>query len=148
RLLDDADPGMSIDHVDVFWHADVLTHETGSGVFDDLAQDWLEVPETHPENAERIQNLHGILRRGPLADRMRWHEGRHVTLEGAARLHDRPYLEDVRAACERGRRFTRTTLVSPGSWAGIAAAAGTALAAADAVLDGTSRCAYALVRPP
>ena len=70
-----------MDGIDVFWHEDVLRHDTGEGVFDEHPQDWLEVPELHPENGERVRNMRGILQRGPLADRMRWHDGRHATVE-------------------------------------------------------------------
>src|SRR5215207_4420679 len=137
-----------MERIDVFWHDDVLRHDTGEGVFDAGPQDWLEVPELHAENGERVRNMRGILRVGPLADRMRWHEGRHATVEEATTLHDADYVADVERACADGREFSRTTLVAPGSWEAVLAAAGTALTAADAVLDGTSACAYALVRPP
>ena len=50
--------------VDAFWHDDVLRHDTGAGVFDAEPQDWLEVPETHAENAERVRNMRGILHGG------------------------------------------------------------------------------------
>ena len=56
--------------VDAFWHDDVLRHDTGAGVFDAEPQDWLEVPETHAENAERVRNMRGILHAGPLAERV------------------------------------------------------------------------------
>ncbi len=137
-----------MDRVDAFWHEDVLLHDTGAGVFDAEPQDWLEVPETHAENAERVRNMRGILRAGPLADRVAWHDGRHATVEEITALHDADYVAEVEAACARGHVFTRTTLVAPGSWEAIRAAAGTALNAADAVLDGRSALAYALVRPP
>lgn len=35
--------------IDVFWHPDVLRHDTGSGVFEAASSPLLEVPELHPE---------------------------------------------------------------------------------------------------
>src|SRR5439155_21712756 len=55
----------------------------------------------------------------------------------------------VREACESGgRKFDRTTIVGPASWEPLLAAAGTALEAGRAVLDGETALAYALIRPP
>ena len=65
--------------IDVFWHPAVLDHDTGSGVFEGGRSALLDVPELHPENAERVRNMVSVLRRGPIAGRLRWHDGRAVT---------------------------------------------------------------------
>ncbi len=130
------------------WNDDVLAHDTGTGLFDTPDPGWLAVPELHAENAERVRNMHAALTRGPHAAHIGLHEGRPATVEDLAILHDRDYIEEVRASCDDGRRFTKTTLVGPGSWPALTAAAGCAITAADLVLAGDARLAYALVRPP
>jgi acetoin utilization deacetylase AcuC-like enzyme len=132
----------------VFWHEDVLRHDTGAGAFDAVDPGFLDVPELHPENAERLRNMRSTLRSGPLASQVAFRDGRHATVDELATLHDRDYLEAIRAACTQVTHLSRTTLVAPGSYEACLAAAGTALAACDEVLAGASPRAYALVRPP
>ena len=135
--------------IDVFWHPAVLDHDTGAGVFEGGPSDLLDVPELHPENGERIRNIVSVLRRGPIADQLRWHDGRLASEEELAAVHDRDYVTMIRRACEDGgRSFAATTVLSAASWEPILAAAGTALAAGDAVLSGEAKVAYAPVRPP
>ncbi len=136
-------------NIDVFWHPAVLKHDTGSGVFDEVASPLLAVEERHPENAARLENMHAILQRGPLAPRLQWHEGRLADSEELLAFHTSAYVAELRAADETGgRRLTKTTPVAPGSFDACRAAAGTALAAMAHVMDGRGRIAYALVRPP
>jgi acetoin utilization deacetylase AcuC-like enzyme len=135
--------------LDVFWHDDALLHETGSGLFEQPPSPLLAEHELHPENAVRILNMKSILEHGPLARQIRWHEGRHASVEELALVHDPAYIESVRRFCEDGGGIlTWSTPVSRGSWQAALAAAGTTLAATDAVLGETSEVAYALVRPP
>jgi acetoin utilization deacetylase AcuC-like enzyme len=135
--------------IDVFWDERVLEHDTGSGLFDTEERALLAVPELHPENVERILNMKSVLERGPIAAHLRWHPGRLADLDELAVVHETGYLESIEEACRRGGgRFTKTTHVVPGSWPALLAAAGTCLEAVDAVLEGRSRVAYALVRPP
>ena len=103
-----------MDRVDAFWHEDVLRHDTGAGIFDAEPQDWLEVPETHAENAERVRNMRGILRGGParrpraLARRTARARSRRLTT-----LHDADYVAErgggvrARATSSRARRSSR-----------------------------------------
>ncbi|HXF97646.1 MAG TPA: hypothetical protein VNJ46_03420 [Gaiellaceae bacterium] len=134
--------------LDVYWHPAVLEHDTGSGLFEAPPSSLLAVPEPHPENADRVRNMRSVLERGPIAPSLRWLDGRLAEVEELEAVHPRAYVEEIRRACEQGRRLTATTVASPGSWAALLAAAGTALAAAEAVLSGAARVAYALVRPP
>jgi acetoin utilization deacetylase AcuC-like enzyme len=135
--------------IDVFWDERVLEHDTGSGLFDTEERTLLAVPELHPENVERVLNMKSVLELGPIASLVRWHPGRLAELDELAVVHDRAYLSSIEDACRRGGgRFTKTTHVVAGSWDALLAAAGTCLEAADAVLDGRARIAYALVRPP
>jgi acetoin utilization deacetylase AcuC-like enzyme len=135
--------------IDVFWHPAVLDHDTGSGVFEGGPSDLLDAPELHPENAERVRNMLSVLRRGPIRERLSWHEGRAAGEDELARVHDPAYIADIREACRGGgRALSSTTVLSAGSWLPIVTAAGTAIAAGDAVIEGRSKIAYALVRPP
>ncbi len=135
--------------IDVFWHDDALLHDTGSGVFEHPPSPLLAEPELHPENAVRVLNMKAILERGPLAEHVRWRAGRHATIEELTLVHDPDYVESIRRFCaDGGGVLLWSTTVSEGSWAAALAAAGTTLAAVEAVLEGGSRVAYALVRPP
>jgi len=135
--------------IDVFWHPAVLDHDTGSGVFEGGRSALLDVPELHPENAERVRNMVSVLRRGPIAGRLRWHDGRAASEDELATVHDPGYIAEIRRACESGgRALSATTVLSGRSWLPILTAAGTALAAGDAVIEGRSTVAYSLVRPP
>ncbi|MFB9907151.1 histone deacetylase [Allokutzneria oryzae] len=137
--------------MDVFWHEDCFAHDAGHGLWE-LPGDWswLDVAEQHPENADRLRTMLTVLRRGPIAPKLTWHEGRAATEDELATVHERGYLEALRAACAGPGRVAleENTVVGPGSWPAILAAAGTTLAAMEAVLDGRTTLAYAMVRPP
>jgi acetoin utilization deacetylase AcuC-like enzyme len=133
----------------VFWHDDALRHDTGSGVFDGLPSPLIEAPELHPENDVRVRNIRSMLRDGPLAEHIRWRDGRHAAVEELQTLHDPGYVEQVRRFCSSGGGvLSWATVVSEGTWDAALASAGTAIAAVDAVLDGECAASYALVRPP
>ena len=133
----------------VFYDERVLAHDTGAGLFESGPSELLAAPELHPENAERLRNMLSVLERGPLAESLVWRPGRLATDGELETVHDPAYVEEVRAACAAGgARLTRTTPLAADSWEPIRAAAGTSLAAADAVLGGETRIAFALVRPP
>jgi len=135
--------------LDVVWHDDALSHDTGSGVFEQPPSPLLAEPELHPENAVRLRNMKAILERGPLAPRVRWREGRYAEPEELALVHEPGYVESVREFCAAGGGvLTWSTPVTEASWPAALAAAGTTLAAAEAVLAGETKVAYALVRPP
>ncbi|MEU5402309.1 hypothetical protein ABZ348_23775 [Streptomyces sp. NPDC005963] len=140
------------DTVHVFWDARVLDHDTGAGFWEAAPSALLAESELHPESAPRIRNMKSVLERGPIAERIVWHPGRLATEAELTTVHDRAYVDRVRAFCaaEAGTRswLTSTTTVTGGSWEPLLAAAGTALAATDAVLDGSCDMAYALIRPP
>jgi acetoin utilization deacetylase AcuC-like enzyme len=135
--------------LDVFWHPAVLEHDTGYGLWEARSSNLLEIEELHPENAERIRNMRSVLERGPIGRRIRWRDGRLAEPAELESVHDAQYVAEVRAACESGgRRLTATTVLSAESWRPLLAAAGTTLAAADALIAREIRVGYALVRPP
>ena len=137
------------DELAVFWHDDVLRHDTGSGLFEHAPSPLLAEGELHPENALRIRNMKAILERGPLSQHLRFHPGRHADPAELTLVHDEDYVESIRDFCAAGGGLlTWSTPVGEESWDAARAAAGTSLAAAQAVLDGVTRVSYALVRPP
>jgi acetoin utilization deacetylase AcuC-like enzyme len=135
--------------LDVFWHDDAFLHDTGSGVFEHPPSPLMDVPELHPENDVRIRNMKAILERGPLAVSLRWRDGRRAEPADLELVDDPGYVESIREFCAGGGGvLTWSTTVAERSWDAALAAAGTAIAASDAVLDGETGAAYALVRPP
>jgi len=133
--------------MDVFWHDDVLRHDTGYGVFEAPPSVLLETQTQHPESSPRLINMRAILRNGPVAGQLNWHTGRHATRDELLRFHTNDYLSTIEAADHQGRRFSSTTLINAGGMAGLLAAAGTSVAALEQTLR-ERRPAMALVRPP
>src|SRR2546426_5084083 len=135
--------------IDVFWHDDTMLHDTGSGVFEHPPSPLIEVSELHPENDVRVRNIRSCLQRGPIADRLRWRDGRHATVAELEMLHDPGYIQQVKSFCEQGGGVLAwSTVVTSGSWHAALASAGTAIGAVEAVLGGECATAYPPVRPP
>jgi acetoin utilization deacetylase AcuC-like enzyme len=133
----------------VYWHDEALVHDTGAGMFDQGPTPLIEVSELHPENPERIRNIRSMLRNGPIASRLEWHDGRYATREELELIHAPAYIDSIEAACAGAPAIlTQSTPVVPASWGAALGSAGTALAATEAVLAGECEQAYALVRPP
>ena len=138
------------DELLALWHDDVLAHDTGAGLFDSGPSGLLAVPRPHPECADRLRNLRSALERGPLAPAVRWGHGRHADREELLAFHTPAHVDRVAAfaGLDEIVHVSGHTFASPGMWNAALAAAGTALAAADAVLGGSADAALALVRPP
>ncbi|GGP58758.1 histone deacetylase [Saccharothrix coeruleofusca] len=137
--------------MELFWHDACLAHDTGTGLWELPGRwEWLDLPEPHPENAARLRTFRHALRHGPVAPHLTWCAGRLATDEELRRVHTPAYLAALEAACAGPDPVALevNTVVGPGSWDAVRAAAGTALAAWEAVADGRTRLAYALVRPP
>jgi acetoin utilization deacetylase AcuC-like enzyme len=101
----------------------------------------------HPERPERLRAIAEALRARPIAG-TRLVAPTPAPLEAVLRLHTAAHVERVRAA--RGKRyaFDPDTHASPETVDAAFLAAGAAVDAVDAVLDGRARNAFALVRPP
>ncbi len=134
--------------LNVFWHSDMLLHDTGAGVFEVDRSPLMTVEEKHPEGPDRVRNMLSILKRGPLAPFLNWHWGRHALQEELLTFHTPEYLDILLSAEQQGRKwFTHTTSVARGSFDACRAAAGTTLEAMKYILEGKNKLAYALVRP-
>ncbi len=103
----------------------------------------------HPERAERLRAIDAMLDRTKLRERATRGETRVATRAEIARLHDETYIDHVRKFCEDPQgRIEGDTAVSRRSYDVALVAAGTTLAAVDAVMQGEDRTALCLVRPP
>jgi acetoin utilization deacetylase AcuC-like enzyme len=133
----------------VFWHPDVLLHDTGAGVFEAAPSPLMAADEPHPESAGRILNIKAILERGPLAASLEWPAVPLHPEDELEMVHTSAYLDDLRnSAAGGGRRFTSTTVLGPRSWPAIVAAASASMEAAQSAITRPGVPAYALVRPP
>lgn len=108
----------------------------------------LEVKWSYPEHPGRLTAVRTLLEKEPVAG-VRFETGARATRKQLSRVHTSAYLEDIFAM--RGRSAwldVDTTAVSQGSIEAAEVAAGTAIAAVEAVLAGKTQSAFALVRPP
>ncbi|WP_234283558.1 MULTISPECIES: histone deacetylase family protein [unclassified Halomonas] len=108
----------------------------------------LNVPWKYPEHAGRLSAILNLLELEPVPG-LRFESGKPATREQLGRVHTSSYLSHIFDL--RGKNAwldVDTTAVSSGSIEAAEVAAGTAIAAVEAVLDGRAESAFALVRPP
>jgi acetoin utilization deacetylase AcuC-like enzyme len=104
----------------------------------------------HPENAERLRSVLAALEAESFAALLR-EEAPLATVDQLARVHPRAYVEAILAIQpELGQpvQLDADTVMSAGSAEAAARAAGGAIRAVDAVMEGWARAAFAAVRPP
>lgn len=111
-----------------------LEHETGQ----------------HPERPARLRSIWAHLNQTGLAARCPRGETRIASVEEITRLHDPKYVERVKRFSQDhpGERIDPDTVVSRRSYDVALLAAGTVLAAVEAVMQGDDPTALCLVRPP
>lgn len=110
--------------------------------------DGLPFTWTYPEVPGRLAAIMDQLNRAPVPG-VRLESGSVATREQLARVHTTSYLDSIYAL--RGESAwldVDTTAVSPGSVEAAEVAAGTGIAAVEAVATGRAHSAFALVRPP
>ncbi|MBA1145603.1 histone deacetylase [Ectothiorhodospiraceae bacterium WFHF3C12] len=108
----------------------------------------LGVQWDYPEHPGRLAAIHDLLASRPVTG-VRFEAGVAATREQLSRVHTTAYLENIYEL--RGKNAwldVDTTAVSPGSVEAAEVAAGTSIAAVEAVAAGRSASAFALVRPP
>ncbi|SDK16903.1 histone deacetylase family protein [Billgrantia gudaonensis] len=108
----------------------------------------LNVPWKYPEHAGRLTTIRHLLELEPVPG-LQFECGKPATREQLGRVHTSSYLERIFEL--RGKNAwldMDTTAVSPGSVDAAEVAAGTAIAAVEAVFQGRCESAFALVRPP
>jgi acetoin utilization deacetylase AcuC-like enzyme len=119
----------------VFHAPACLLHDTGTG---------------HPERPARLEAVMQAMRDLQGQGRVAIVEAPPAREEDVLLVHTRPYLETVRREIAEGGTLLSTgdTALSPGSWAAALAAAGTVVAAVDAVMRADAASAFCAVRPP
>lgn len=127
-----------------FSHPDCLAHDMGPG---------------HPECPERLDAINDRLHASGLMDALAWHEPPLATTEQMALAHTQTHLENLllhhtRLAAAAGQDrgalsyLDPDTAMNPRTWDAVRRAAGAALAATDAVIQGEAENAFCAVRPP
>lgn len=117
----------------IVYHPDYLLHDTGN----------------HPENAHRLRYVVAHLQQTGVWEAVRHLEPRRATPAEVQLVHTADYIKFVRRLSESGGgMLTADTPVSACSYEVALLAAGGALRAVDAVMNGEADNAFALVRPP
>jgi len=108
----------------------------------------LKVPWTYPEHPARLTAIRHLLELEPVPG-VAFETGMSATSEQLGRVHTNSYLDSIyQLRGESAWLDDDTTAVSPGSVDAAEVAAGTAIAAVEAVVEGRAESSFALVRPP
>lgn len=128
-----------------------LGHDTGEKLIPLPLGGELE-PVEHSSAARITRRSHALIAGSGLLEHLTPLEARFATIDDLALYHTQQHIEHVRAVCaaggEAGDEMGETTPVVAASWDAALLAAGSAMAAADAVIEGKVDNAYVLLRPP
>ena len=103
----------------------------------------------HVENARRLEATISHLEQTQLKQQLALIEPRAASTEEISLVHDSHYISRIRDVAQRGGGWLDVdTLMSPDSYQAAIYAAGGAIRASEAVMDGEADSAFALVRPP
>ena len=120
-------------------HPDCRGHDMGHG---------------HPECPQRLDAIHDYLLAIGLEAALESRSAPLVDLKDLALAHESRYVSELKevleqvAASGEPRQIDPDTVAGPGTWRAALRAAGAAVAATDAVLDGEIENAFCAVRPP
>ena len=129
-------------HERYFWH------DTGSGAGFSSTNQYMQ-PDRHPEAPSTKRRLLALLEVSGIADHLVRIKPRPAEREELLYFHTPGYVDQVRAlSAANGGPLGDSVTIGAGSYEIAALSAGGCLEAADAVLSGRVRNAYALVRPP
>jgi acetoin utilization deacetylase AcuC-like enzyme len=123
----------------LYSHADCRAHFMGRG---------------HPECPERLDAINDHLLATGLLDALDLREAPLADDEQLARAHAQAHVAEMRSAMEPLQQsgehcqMDPDTSAGPGTWRAALRAAGAAVAATDAVIDGSASTAFCAVRPP
>ena len=122
-----------------YTHPDCRAHDMGLG---------------HPECPQRLDAIEDYLLASGLDIALERHEAPLVDLDDVALAHASGYANELGDLLERVQADGRMRAIDPdtiacaGTWAAVQRAAGAAVAATDAVIDGRAENAFCAVRPP
>ena len=108
----------------------------------------------HPECPERLDAIDDYLLASGLDVAFQRFDAPLVDISELANAHSSVYVCELREQLEalqasgESHAFDPDTIASPGTWRAVQRAAGAAIAATDAVIDGVSSNAFCSVRPP
>lgn len=132
-----------------------LQHDTGVQATVQMREgSFALAPEPHPSSVTITRRIHQFLDGAGLLTSMRRIPARAATEDELTVYHTPEYIAGVRAHTEGGPpqgtwgAIESDTPLSPGSFEAALYAAGGAINATQAVMEGTVRNAYALLRPP
>lgn len=129
-------------HERYFWH------DTGSGAGFSSTNRYMQ-PDRHPESPSTKRRFLALLEVSGLIDRLERIRPRPAEPSELVYFHTSEYIERVRAlSAGAGGTLGDSLTIGPGSFEIALLSVGGCLQAADAVLGGRLRNAYALVRPP
>jgi len=120
-------------------HPDCRRHDMGHG---------------HPECPQRLDAIDDLLLASGIGDALERREAPLVDLKDLALAHSSGYVDELRdlldqvSASGQPCALDPDTIASPGSLVAVMRAAGAAVAATDAVIDGEVENAFCSVRPP
>jgi acetoin utilization deacetylase AcuC-like enzyme len=130
------------------FHELYLWHNTWnySGIF---APSLTVQPGEHNENPETKRRMRNLIEVSGLIDQLVQLQPRYATEDEVARFHTRDHIAKIKALSEAGYgEASWLTPLGKGSYEIALLAAGGAMVATDAVVQGKVRNAYALIRPP
>ena len=122
-----------------FTHADCRRHDMGAG---------------HPECPQRLDAIEDHLIATGLDIALTRHDAPLVDLKDVELAHTHHYVAELRdllqqiEASGESKALDPDTAANPGTWKAALRAAGAAVAATDAVIDGEAENAFCAVRPP
>lgn len=104
----------------------------------------------HPENAARLKAIEAALDRSGLKERLIQLSPKPATTEQITAVHTSEYVEALERSMMQAPGYVdmAPTYIVPESFDTAVLAAGGAIRAVDAVLDGEANAAFALIRPP
>ena len=150
---------MATVHTGFVFNERYLAHDTGTEALVQMRDGSFELsPEPHPSSVMITRRIKEFLDGSGLTARMMPIEARAASEDEIALYHTRDYIAGMRALSQRGPvkgplvmpwgEVDEDTVISQGSFEAALYAAGGALKAVDAVMEGRVHNAYALLRPP
>lgn len=130
------------------WHEQYMWHDTGTTAGVLPAGGYIQ-PFHHFENPDTKRRFRGLLEVSGLLDHLVQIKPRPASEEEIGRFHTPEYIARIKAmSAANGGDAGELTFFGPGSYEIALLSTGGCIAAADAILDGKVKNAYALVRPP